>query len=226
MSPAAPAFRDRVDAGRQLAAALSRYRTRDALVLALPRGGVPVADEVARELGAPLDVLVARKLGAPGHPELGVGAVAEGGALHLDDVLIRHLGVTDEHLRRVTTEALTEMDRRLAAYRGDRAATDVTGRTVVLVDDGLATGVTARAAIRSLRRRSPRAIVLAVPVCAAPTARELRGEVDDLVCLVAPEDLRAVGLWYRDFDQTTDAEVVARLERARAPVGDPLPSIS
>lgn len=207
-------FQDRVDAGRRLAEKLVLFRERDPIVVALPRGGVPVAYEVARALGAPLDVLIARKLGAPGHPEFGIGAIAQGGAVHLDVEMARTVGVTQEYLEAVTRKELAEMDRRLRAYRGDRAPLDVAGRTVILVDDGLATGVTTRAAIRALRAQSPRAIVLAVPVCARETARLLRAEVDEVVCLEAPEHFLAVGRWYADFEQTTDKEVLSLLALA------------
>lgn len=207
-------FQDRTDAGRQLATAVSRFRDESPIVVALPRGGVPVAYEVARALSAPLDVLVARKLGAPGHPELGIGAIAQGGALYLNAALVARTGATEAYLRHVAREESAEMARRLRVYRGDRAPLDVKGRTVILVDDGLATGATTRAAVRALRQLSPRAIVLAVPVCAAETATALRAEVDELVSLLTPEDFYAVGAWYRDFDQTSDAEVVALLGRA------------
>ncbi len=208
-------FHDRADAGRRLAAKLTRYRNEDAVVLALPRGGVPVAYEVARSQGAPLDVLVARKIGAPGQPELGIGAVAEGGALYVNAGLVARLGVTDDHLHRTARQELAEIERRLGAYRGDRPMAEVTGRTVIVVDDGLATGVTARAAVQSLRQRQPRAVVLAVTVCASSTVDELRGEVDDVVCALTPGDLQAVGVWYEDFTQTTDDEVTSLLARAR-----------
>lgn len=207
-------FIDRADAGRRLAGLLEGYRERDPVVVALPRGGVPVAYEVARALAAPLDVLVARKIGAPGHEELGVGAIAQDGGAYLDADLVRRLGVTREYLEAVTRRESAEMVRRERAYRGDRPPLDVAGRTVILVDDGLATGATARAAVRSLRRRAPREIVVAVPVCSAGTARGVGAEVDAVVCAETPDDFRAVGLWYGDFEQTTDDEVISLLARA------------
>jgi putative phosphoribosyl transferase len=208
-------FKDRLDAGRELAVALHKYRDRAPIVVALPRGGVPVGYEVARALDAPLDVIIARKLGAPGHPELGIGAIAQGGALYLDADLIARLGVSGAYLKRVAQEELGELQRRLRLYRGDRLPLDVAGRTVLLVDDGLATGVTVRAAVRALRAQEPYEIVVAVPVCPAQTARALRAEVDDVVCAVTPDDLYAVGAWYLDFDQTPDEQVLALLARAR-----------
>lgn len=208
-------FKNRVDAGRRLASKLARYRGQDLVVLALPRGGVPVAYEVAHALDAPLDVLVARKIGAPGYPELGVGAVAEDGAFYLNDDLIGRLGVDEGHLQETAREELAELERRVRAYRGDRPLPDVRGRTVILVDDGLATGATVRAAVRALRPKDPLAVVLAVPVCAAATVADLHDELDDAVCVLTPHDLQAVGVWYEDFTQTTDDEVVSLLDEAR-----------
>ncbi len=207
-------FENRTDAGRKLATRLQKYRDRSPLVIALPRGGGPVAYEVARALGAPLDVLVARKIGAPGQPEFGIGAIAQGGAMFLNDGVVRELGVTQEYLNAVTRKETAEMARRVRAYRGDRPPLDVRGRTVLLVDDGLATGVTTRAAVRALREQAPREIILAVPVCAPETALELRSEFDEVICASSPEHFRAVGLWYVDFEQTTDEEVVSLLVRA------------
>ncbi|WP_245677769.1 phosphoribosyltransferase [Chondromyces crocatus] len=197
-----------------LATRLAALRPERPMVVALPRGGVPVAYEIAKALGAPLDVLIARKLGAPRHPELGIGAVAQGGASYVNAEAIAMLGVRREYIEAVTRAELSEIDRRLQAYRGSRPPLDVHERTVIVVDDGLATGATMRAAIRSLRQQKPRSIVLAVPVCAAETASELRREVDEVVCGMIPVDFCAVGLWYRDFTQTTDEEVVRLLEGA------------
>lgn len=208
-------FIDRRDAGRHLADHLVRYRASKPLVLALPRGGVPVGFEIARTLGAPLDVIIARKLGAPSQPELGIGAVAPGGVLCLDEALIDSLGVSQQELDEVVRSESEEMWRRLRHYRGDAPPPDVRGRTVIVTDDGLATGVTASAAIEAVRRMDPAAVVLAVPVCAPESARALSREVDDFVCVLAPHGFRAVGLWYDDFDQTTDAEVLELLEEAR-----------
>ncbi len=207
-------YENRSEAGRRLATSLLKYRDRDPIVLALPRGGVPVAFEVARALGAPLDVLVARKLGAPGNAEVGIGAIAEGGAYYLNDDLIRELGVTRSYLAAAARREAVELARRLRAYRHDRPPLDVSGRTVILVDDGLATGVTTRAAVRALRQRSPREIILAVPVCAPETAHALRAECDEVLCGIEPSPFLAVGLGYRDFEQTTDEEVVSLLARA------------
>lgn len=205
-------FRDRVDAGRQLAERLRAYGVERPLVLGIARGGVVVAAEVARALGAPLHVMVALKLGAPGRPELGIGAVAPGVRV-VDEESVRVLDVSPEQLERIAAAETVEMYRRLREYRGTWPEPDVRARTVILIDDGLATGVTALAAIRSLRREAPRRIVLGVPVCAAPTALALRGEADLVVCLVAPAGFTAVGEGYADFTQTSDAEVQRLLER-------------
>jgi len=207
-------FRDREDAGRRLAERLARYRDEDLVVLALPRGGVPVGYEVARALKAPLDVFIARKLGAPNQPELGIGAVAQDGTLVLNDH-IEEIGVSEEYVRRIAAEEMEEARRRLKLFRADRPEPEVRERTTILVDDGIATGVTTWAAIEALRRRGPRRLVLAVPVCAAQPAESLRQEVDELICLEAPSDLMAIGLWYRHFEQTSDEEVIELLERAR-----------
>jgi len=218
-----PPFEDRADAGRRLGvelrSRLGDLRGEEAIVLALPRGGVPVGYWAARALGVPLDVVVARKIGAPEQPELGIGAVAPGEA----GVVVRVLhgrarevaGVTSEYIERATARERAEALRRLRLYRGDRPQRDLTGKTAILVDDGLATGVTARAAILALREREPRRLVLAVPVCARATAEAIRPEVDDFVCLRIPKDLEAVGLYYGSFEQTTDGEVIELLERAR-----------
>ena len=207
-------FTDRTDAGRKLAASLERFRPRSPVIVALPRGGVPVAYQVAHALGAPLDVLVARKLGAPGHREFGIGAIAEGGAVYLDARHVYELGVSREYLDEVIQQESLELQRRVRAYRGDRPAIDVADRTVILVDDGLATGATARAAARSLRRHAPREVVLAVPVGPPSATLDLRAEVDEVVCLLTPAHLQAVGRWYERFDQTTDEEVIGLLARA------------
>ncbi|HZO88858.1 MAG TPA: phosphoribosyltransferase [Chthonomonadaceae bacterium] len=214
-------FQDRHDAGKQLATHLMQYREQNPIVLALPRGGVVVGYEVAQALNAPLDVIVARKLGAPGHEELGIGAIAPGGVLVRDDLAIRYLGVTEEQLQRTITRETAEMERRIRSYRGDRPFPDLHGKTVILVDDGLATGVTARAAIRSIRQQNPQRIVLAVPVCAAETAQALRGEADEVICASTPINFRAVGLWYEDFEQVTDDEVITLLQQANREIGAP-----
>jgi putative phosphoribosyl transferase len=207
-------FEDRAEAGRLLAEKLLRFRNENPLVLALPRGGVVVGYEVARRLHAPLDVVIARKLGAPGHEELGIGAIAPGGVLVLDERATQILGITRAQLQKVIAKETKEMNRRLQLYRGDRPPPSVEQRTVILVDDGLATGVTARAAILSVKQQNPRRLIVAIPVCASETAGRLRDEVDELICDVMPADFRAVGLWYHRFEQTTDDEVIDLLTRA------------
>ena len=211
-----PPFRDREDAGRRLVERLSRYGDENPVVFALPRGGVAVGCEFSLALGVPVEVCVARKLGAPGQPEFGIGAVAPGGVRILNEDVVRRLGIPDGYVERITEQETAEVEHRLRHFRGERQQPEVRGRTVVLVDDGLATGVTARAAVKALRRLEPRRLVLAAPVCAAQTAELLGPEVDELVCLEAPQDLGAIGFWYRDFSQTTDEEVIELLERARA----------
>lgn len=208
-------FEDRRDAGRRLAGRLARYADERPVVFALPRGGVPVGVEVSRSLGAPLEVVVSRKLGAPGQPEFGIGAVAPGGVRVLNERVVRDLGIEEDYLDRVSAWESAEVERRLRLFRGDRPYPDLDGRAAILVDDGLATGVTARAALSALRRLRPRRLVLAVPVCAPQTAELLRPETDDLICLLAPPDLGAVGLWYQNFDQVPDEEVIRLLEEAR-----------
>ncbi|HEX2778367.1 MAG TPA: phosphoribosyltransferase [Gemmatimonadaceae bacterium] len=209
-------FRHRRDAGRRLAAELQQFAGRkNLLVLALPRGGVPVGYEVARALGAPLDVLIVRKLGVPGHEELAMGAIASGGLRVLDERTIRMAGVPGAEIERTTAAEMRELARREAAYRGTRPFPDLTGRTVIVVDDGLATGATMRAAVGALRQRQPAAIIVAVPVAASATCEALRWTADDCVCVAQPEPFYGVGLWYHDFSQTTDDEVRALLDAAR-----------
>jgi predicted phosphoribosyltransferase len=201
-------FADRLDAGRQLAARLPAYAGRsDVIVLALPRGGVPVAHEVARALRAPLDVFLVRKLGVPGHPELAMGAIAEGGVEVLSLDLIRHLGVPESIVREVAVRERLELDRRDTLYRGNRSPVPVRGRVVILIDDGLATGSTMQAAVTALRRLEPARIVVAVPVGASETCARFGQLADEVVCLAMPEPFQAVGLWYERFAQTTDEEV-------------------
>lgn len=210
-----PRFLDRYDAGRRLAAALSRYADQpDLLILGLPRGGVPVAYEVARALRALLDVFLVRKLGFPGHEELAMGAIASGGVRILDRQLIQMYGVPAEVIERVTAAERHEMERRERLYRGGRPPPDVRGRTVILIDDGLATGSTMRAAVEALREEGVRKIVVAVPVAPLDTCEALREEVDDIVCALTPEPFRAVGIWYADFGETSDDEVRDLLARA------------
>ena len=203
-------FTDRRDAGRQLGARLEPLRGIDPIVVALPRGGVPVAAEVAARLGAPLDVLVVRKIGHPRQPELAVGALGEGGVVVLDQDAIARLGVTRDALAAVVAREGAELARRVARYRGDRPRQPVRGRTVIVVDDGLATGSSAHAAIEVLRRSGAGRVVLAVPVAPANTVDALRRVADEVVCLTTPHDFRAVGPWYDDFTQVSD-EDVARL---------------
>jgi putative phosphoribosyl transferase len=208
-------FRDRCHAGQLLAAELAAYAGRsDVLVLALPRGGVPVAFEVARALGAPLDVFLVRKLGVPGHKELAMGALATGGVRVLNERVVRELGIPDAAIEAVAAEEQRELARRERDYRGDRPAPAVGGRTVILVDDGLATGSTMRAAVAALRRQGPARIVVAVPAAAPATCDQFRAEVDEIVCAVTPEPFYAVGLWYEDFSPTTDDQVRDLLARA------------
>jgi putative phosphoribosyl transferase len=220
---AAP-FADRREAGRALATRLSEYAGRsDVIVLALPRGGVPVAFEVAQALGAPLDVFVVRKLGLPGQEEFAMGALARGGVRILDEETIRLAGVSAEELRWVTEFEQAELERRERRYRGDRPFPDLAGRTVILVDDGLATGATMRAAVTALRQEGPARVVVAVPVAAPDTCDAFREIADDVVCAMTPERFRAVGLWYSDFSQTTDEEVHELLDRSRAAPGTSAP---
>ncbi|HEY5940649.1 MAG TPA: phosphoribosyltransferase, partial [Gemmatimonadales bacterium] len=201
-------FRDRADAGRQLAARLKPYAgTPDVMVLALPRGGVPVAYEVARALHAPMDVFIVRKLGVPGQEELAMGAVATGGVRVLNHQVVNALGIPDYVIDAVVKWETDELKRREQLYRGDRPPPNVRGKTVILVDDGLATGSTMLAAVRALREQGPARIVVAVPVASPDTCELLKTHVDEVVCAATPEPFYAVGFWYRDFAQTTDEEV-------------------
>jgi putative phosphoribosyl transferase len=200
-------FRDRSEAGRILAGRLGTYAGRtDVIVLALPRGGVPVAFAVAQALHAPLDVFLVRKLGVPGHEELAMGAIASGGVLVLNHDVVRELGIPNHALELVAAREQQELTRRERLYRDDRPPSVVRDRTVILVDDGMATGSTMRAAVNALKQQAAR-IVVAVPVAAAPTCDEFRTEVDEVVCILTPEPFWAVGLWYEDFSPTTDDEV-------------------
>jgi predicted phosphoribosyltransferase len=207
-------FRNRTEAGRRLAEKLAAYADRpDVLVLALPRGGVPVGYEVARALGAPLDVFVVRKLGVPGYEELAMGAVATGGVRVLNDEIVRGLGISEHEIGAAVARELQELARRERLYRGARPPLDVGGRTVVLVDDGLATGATMRAAIQALRQQHPARTSVAVPTASPDTCEALKAEADDVVCAMTPEPFFAVGHWYEDFTQTTDDEVRELLAR-------------
>lgn len=210
-------FTDRADAGRQLARELTPYTGRDdVLVLGLPRGGIPVAYEVARYLGAPLDVFLVRKLGVPGHEELAMGAIASGNLRVLNREVVEGLGIDQPTIDAVTQREQQELRRREQLYRGNRPPPPITGRVVILIDDGLATGSTMRAAAAAIRQQSPAQVIVAVPVGAPDTCAMLRNEVDEVVCLITPEPFRAIGLWYRNFKQTTDEEVQALLDRAQA----------
>src|SRR5688500_13823282 len=210
-----PRFHDRPDAGRALAADLAPYAGRpDLVVLALPRGGVPVAYEVACALGAPLDVFLVRKLGLPGHEEFAMGAIASGGIRLINEDVVREFGVTDAEIAAVSAAEEQELERRERQYRRDRPTPRIAGRTIILVDDGLATGSTLHAAVLALRQENPAHILIAVPVAAAVTCDEFRNLVDDIVCAETPSSFHAVGLWYEDFSQTTDEEVQELLNRS------------
>jgi predicted phosphoribosyltransferase len=208
-------FRNRIEAGQQLAKRLTKYADRpDVLVLALPRGGVPVGYEVAQALNAPLDVFVVRKLGVPGHEELAMGAIASGGVRVLNGEVVESLRIPDEVIDAAAARELRELERRERAYRDDRPPPEVQGRTVVLVDDGIATGSTMKAAIEALRQLEANRVVVAVPTAALSTAREMRSDVDELVAVMTPADFLGVGQWYEDFSQTKDEEVRDLLERS------------
>lgn len=212
-------FADRTDAGRQLGERLLPLASESPVVVALPRGGVPVAREVALALAAPLDFLAVRKLGAPHNPEYGIGAIAEDGTRVIDAEAVAVLGIANGALEKIVERETAELRRRVAAYRDHRPPLELAGRTVVVVDDGIATGVTDTAALRALRRREPRRLVLAVPVCPPDSIERLRAEADDVICLIAPRPFFGVGQWYGDFSQVSDAEVrsvLGEFERAAA----------
>jgi predicted phosphoribosyltransferase len=213
-------FADRRDAGRVLAGLLTKYANRDdVLILALPRGGVPVAFEVAHALRAPLDVFIVRKLGVPGHDELAMGAIATGGVRVLNEDVVGALGLSAKVIDAVAAREEKELERRERIYRGARTPPEVRERTVVLVDDGLATGSTMRAAVAALRKQRPARIVVAVPVAAPETCEEFKTEVDETVCAATPRMFNGVGRWYEDFSQTSDDEVHELLAQARTCVG-------
>lgn len=211
-------FRNRQEAGRALAQALEAYRDRgDVVMLALPRGGVPVGYEVARALGAELDLMLVRKLGFPGQEELAMGAIASGGVQVLNEEVVRQASIPPQVIERVAQQERRELERRQQAYRGDRPLPQIAGRCVILVDDGLATGSTMRAAVRALRQQGPGRVVVAVPVAPPETCQVLRQEVDEVICLMTPRAFGGVGRWYEDFSQISDEEVRWLLQRAWQP---------
>jgi putative phosphoribosyl transferase len=209
-------FRDRIEAGRLLAGKLGEYANCEGvLILALPRGGVPVGFEVAKSLNAPLDIFVVRKLGLPGDEELAMGAIASGNVRVLNDEVVRSFGVPNSVMDTVAKREEVELQRRERLYRGDAPGPDVAGKTVLLVDDGIATGSTMRAAVAALRRQGPSRIVVAVPVAPPTTCKELQAEADEVVSVIAPENFYAVGQWYEIFDQTTDMQVRELYDRSK-----------
>ena len=211
------AFTDRRHAGRVLASRLTKYAGRnDVIVLALPRGGVPVASEVASALSAPMDVFLVRKLGTPGHRELAMGAIASGGVRVVNEDVVRWYGISEAAIDRIAREEQEELERRERAYRDDRPAPDLTHKIVVLIDDGLATGSTMRAAVKAVRARHPARVVIAVPVGAPQTCAELAVSADEVICARMPEPFSAVGQWYLNFEQTDDAEVRELLQKSTA----------
>ena len=206
-------FKDRVDAGKQLADKLQKYRGADTIVFAIPRGGVVIGYEVAIALNAPLEVIIPRKIGAPGQPELAIGAIGDGISV-LDEQTIRYLNVSEKYIQEEIERQRREVERRWQIYRKDKPFPDISNKTVLLVDDGIATGYTTMAAARALRKKNPGKLVLAVPVAPSDSVERLKPEVDELVVLEMPEPFFAVGSWYEEFEQTTDAEVVDLLHRA------------
>lgn len=208
-------FTDRTHAGMELAKALAAYTDHpDSIVLALPRGGVPIAFEIAKVLHAPMDVFIVRKLGAPGQPELAMGAIASGGLRVMNDDVLRMLRVDEATIAATVAEEQKELERRERLYRGNRPAVKIADKTVIVVDDGIATGATMRAAVRALKAQQPARLIVAIPTAAVDTCNLLRQEVDEVVCLATPEPYIAVGRWYRDFAQTSDAEVQALLAQS------------
>ncbi len=208
-------FRDRTDAGQQLAQQLKAYANRaDVLVLALPRGGVPIGYEIARALNLPLDICLVRKLGEPGNKESAIGAISADGVRVLNHYALSYLGITKQQLERITDQELQELKRRDQAYRGNRSPVDIYDRTIILVDDGLATGATMRAAVMWVRSQQPRQLIVAVPIAAMGAYKQLKTQVDRLICLSIPNNMFAIGLWYNNFDQVTDEEVCNLLDRS------------
>ncbi len=217
-------FRDRRDAGLKLAAALKEYKNRGCVVLALPRGGVPVAAEVARALSAPLDILLVRKIGAPGYPELAIGSVIDGGdpIIVRDGELIRLTGTSDKQFDAICVRELAEIERRRKFYLGTRKPPPLAGKTVIVIDDGLATGNTMKAALHAVRRRKPREVVMAVPVAPRDTPDKFHELADHVICLAMPQPFRAVGLFYDDFDQVSDEEVIRILNDQEQHIAQPV----
>lgn len=208
-------FQDRQEAGRLLAEELIEYQDEEPIILALPRSGVPVAFPVAQKLKTPLDVLVVRKIGAPNNPEYGIGAIAENGVVVLDQRAVSLLGVSEEQLKQLKEKENAELERRVQKYRGGKILPPLKDRLVILVDDGLATGVTAQAAITAVKKEKPRAIIFAAPVCARDSVSKIKNKVKEIVCLHLPTDLRAIGQYYRHFEQTSDVEVIELLEASQ-----------
>lgn len=208
-------YKDRYDAGRKLANELLKYKDENPIILALPRGGVVLGYEIAKILEAPLDVFVARKIGAPYYPELGIGAIAPNGVEILDKKLINSLQISPITIKEIIERETIEMNRRIELYRGNAKPHDLTNKTIILVDDGLATGVTASASIFSIKRMNPKKIILAVPVSPPSTAEEFRKKVDVFICLYEPHDFYAISSYYSDFRQITDNEVIALLDKSR-----------
>jgi len=209
-------YKDRQDAGRQLAEILRKYKNEEPVIIALPRGGVVLGYEVAKELKAPLDVITPRKIGAPFHPEFGVGAIAPFGIQVLDIETINRLRISEDEIQEIIELETNEMNRRTNLYRKDLPPLDLKEKTVIVVDDGIATGVSTKAAIRSIKKMQPKKIILAVPVCPQDAAEKFKHEVDEFICLYAPFDFYAVGAFYDDFRQISDSEVIELLENARA----------
>ncbi|MEM3382720.1 MAG: phosphoribosyltransferase [Nitrososphaerales archaeon] len=208
-------FKNRLEAGKILAEALSEYKNKDTIVLAIPRGGVVVAYEVAKALNAPLDLIIPRKIGAPDQPELAIGAVTEDGTTILNQDIIQNLKVPEEYIKAEVKRQLEEIERRIKKYLGDKPRIPIRGKIVILIDDGVATGATIKAAIASIRKREPALIVLAIPVGPKDTIRELRKYTDKVVCLMMPEPFFAIGQFYENFDQISDEEVIQILNKFR-----------
>lgn len=208
-------FKDRVEAGKILAGALSEYKSKSTIVLAIPRGGVIVAYEVAKALNAPLDIIIPRKIGAPGQPELAIGAVTEDGTTILNQDIIQHLKVSDDYIKAEAKRQVEEIKKRIQMYIGDKPRLSIRGKVVILIDDGVATGATIRAAIASIRKREPNLIVLAIPLGPKDTIKELRKDADKVICLMTPEPFFAIGQFYENFEQISDEEVIQILNKFR-----------